>query len=248
MAAIFAPWETMFYRPNPTGDQIALLPARQRCTMGPSEDLLRVLLPLVIALFVSLALPAASQAELGNVDVKGEEEEDLFEGLAEDDEDLEDSDERYDEEEEEREDRRRRDEREEDDDTSWAEEEEEEDDPGLGRLSPTWFYAALGLTVATGIAAVVTGVMALQLNNLYLEEQDDFLLRERGMGLQTTTNVFIGVVSALGIATVLLGIFTDWSRGRDDDDDDDDDDYSSRLPQETLDQLFARSFDHRLQI
>ena len=198
---------------------------------------MRVLLPLVIALSVSLALPAASQAELGNVDVKGEEEEDLFEGLV-DAEDDEDSDERSDEEEEERE---------EDDDTSWAEE-EEEDDRGLGRLSPTWFYAALGLTVATGIAAVVTGVMALQLNNLYLEEQDDFLLRERGMGLQTTTNVFIGVVSALGIATVLLGIFTDWSRGRDDDDDDDDDDYSSRLPQETLDQLFARSFDHRLQI
>ena len=204
--------------------------------MGPSEDLLRVLLPLVIAFSVSLALPATSQAELGNVDVKGEEEEDLFEGLV-DAEDDEDSDERSDEEEEERE---------EDDDTSWAEE-EEEDDRGLGRLSPTWFYAALGLTVATGIAAVVTGVMALQLNNLYLEEQDDFLLRERGMGLQTTTNVFIGVVSALGIATVLLGIFTDWSRGRDDDDDDDDD-YSSRLPQETLDQLFARSFDDRLQI
>jgi len=180
--------------------------------------------------------------------VKGEEEEeDLFDGLAEEEEEYEqeeEAEEAEEYEEEEEEDRRR--DRDDDDTPSWAEEEEEESGGGLGRLSPSWFWAALGLTVATGVATVVTGVMALQLNNLYLEETDDWLLRERGMGLQTTTNVFIGVVSALGIATVLLGVFTDWSRG--DSDDEEDDDYASRPSQETLDQLFARSFSDRVRL
>jgi hypothetical protein len=123
---------------------------------------------------------------------------------------------------------------------AWAE--EDGGRSGRRRLSPVWFYAALGLTLASGVATVVTGAMALHLNTIYLEDQSDTLLRERGMGLQTTANVFIGVVSALGLATVLLAIFTDWSRARRSNDDDED---SARITDPVLDSLVARNREDR---
>jgi hypothetical protein len=205
----------------------------------------------------ALVLPSISWAEQSSLTGRNsvKEQEDPAEG--EDDELLDDIVGV----EEEDDDRPRRRAREEDDDTdepSWMDDDRDDHRDGgrRGRLSPSWFYASLGMTLAVGAGTLITGVLALRLNRLYLEEQSDWLLRERGMGLQTTTNIFIGVTSAFALATVLLGIFTDWSGGRDsadddddddeDDDDDDDDERAGRLPQHTLDQLLARSLERRL--
>lgn len=95
--------------------------------------------------------------------------------------------------------------------------EEQEQDEGSGparRLSPRWFWSTIGLGIMAGTGATICGVLAAQLNNRYLEEQRDHLLRMRGMRLQLATNVLAGVGGALAITAVVLAVLTDWSAGR----------------------------------
>ncbi len=199
-------------------------------------------LPLT-AIVLVLAAPAASRAELGLppdlASPKAEEAEEEEEGT---DEDLFDDDGFYAVDEVDDDDPPDRD-LEDEEEEEWLEDEGAggEGGSGRGRLSPSWFFASLGLTLVAGAGAIVTGALTLRLNELYFDDQDDWLLRERGMGLQLATNVLIGVTGAFALATLLFGIFTDWSRGRDHDDE-----RASRLSPETFDRLLARALERRL--
>lgn len=99
---------------------------------------------------------------------------------------------------------------------------EEDEAPRRRGISPRWFWASLALGLGLGVGAGVTGGYALSLNQLYLEDRSDPLLRERGMALQLATNVMVGVAGGMALVALLTGIFTDWSpRPRPEEDEDD---------------------------
>lgn len=90
-----------------------------------------------------------------------------------------------------------------------------------GGISPWFFGIGAALTVVAG------GVLAWSSYDVS-SSHDDYLADPtlekyyEGLDLQTRTNVLIVVTSAVGAATALLAIFTDWG-------DDDDDEPTSRL-------------------
>jgi len=83
------------------------------------------------------------------------------------------------------------------------------DDEG-GGISPVWFFVGAGLTVAAAVPAIVFGADASSLNDDFLAGDDG--AEDPGRGAQTRANVLWGVTGALGVATVLVGVFAvDWS-------------------------------------
>lgn len=85
------------------------------------------------------------------------------------------------------------------------------------RLSPTAFYTTLVVTLAMGVAAVVLGGVTLAEHSEWEGQtrlegvDDDATLHDRGEALALATDVLIGVTSAAAIATLVLGLLTDWS-------------------------------------
>lgn len=83
----------------------------------------------------------------------------------------------------------------------------------LGRLSPVYF--AVG-AVATAGLVVTTAWSGADVRDQHRDYQaaptsDDY---DAGISAQRRTNVLIGVTAVVGAATVVLAVFTDWSRRR----------------------------------
>ncbi len=78
------------------------------------------------------------------------------------------------------------------------------------RLTQRWFWSAFSFGLAAGVGAAVAGALTLSLNEQYLAEQRDPLLRDRGMAMQLATNIFIGVAGGFALIATLFAIFTDW--------------------------------------
>lgn len=108
----------------------------------------------------------------------------------------------------------------------WSEEQSQSGASSWQRLSPTVFYAMLGVTGAFGAALVATGVMALvrddNFYNAQLQYEDSCsdddrreldLSRESGERYVVIANVMLGLTSAAALTTVILAVFTNWSGG-----------------------------------
>lgn len=91
-----------------------------------------------------------------------------------------------------------------------------------GGWSPTVFYVGAGLTAVLGGITVWSGIDTV--NNPGADKVREACdnhqpncndLYEQGHSKQTRTNVLIGATSAVGVATVLIGVLaTDWSSGK----------------------------------
>ena len=87
----------------------------------------------------------------------------------------------------------------------------EEEPRARRRLDSRWFWSAFALTALSGVGLAITGAMTINAHDQYMAEQTDQLLRDRGMSLQLTTNVLIGITGGFALITALLAIFTDWN-------------------------------------
>lgn len=82
-----------------------------------------------------------------------------------------------------------------------------------GRLRPAYFAVGAVLTVGSGAALLWSGLDVLNQNDRY--EADPTRARfDSGRRAEVRTNVLIATTATMGVATVVLGVFTDWSRGR----------------------------------
>lgn len=77
-------------------------------------------------------------------------------------------------------------------------------------IHPAAFYVGLGLTVVSSGLLIWSGVDTIALNDDFKATSDPNLL-EDGMDAQLRTNALIGVTAGLGVATVVVALFTDWS-------------------------------------
>ena len=83
----------------------------------------------------------------------------------------------------------------------------------LARLSPAYFAVGAVVTAALGGVTLWSGLNVLSQNDDYKADPT----RERyetGRRAETRTNVLIASTAIAGAATVVLGVFTDWKRGR----------------------------------
>jgi tetratricopeptide (TPR) repeat protein len=79
------------------------------------------------------------------------------------------------------------------------------------RLHRAWFWTFFGLSLATGAAAAATGVTTMVLRDRWIEEADQGA-RDAGLTLRTVTDVLLYTMAAEAIATLVLGLFTDFGR------------------------------------
>jgi hypothetical protein len=89
-----------------------------------------------------------------------------------------------------------------------------------GGWSPTVFWVGLGLTAVSGGVTIWSGLDTLnnpgedRVRNECEAGDTNCPLYQQGLDSQLRTNVLIGVTSALGVGTILVGAFaTDWSGG-----------------------------------
>ncbi|MBW2536860.1 MAG: hypothetical protein JRI55_35565, partial [Deltaproteobacteria bacterium] len=87
----------------------------------------------------------------------------------------------------------------------------EGDKPGTDRrrLSPVWFWSAVGATAALGIGAIIAGAMTRSAKNAYNDDPtkdglDTFKSRK------TATNVLFGMTMAAAAGSTALFFFTDF--------------------------------------
>ena len=95
----------------------------------------------------------------------------------------------------------------------------EESPSSRRRLHRGWFWAAFGLTVATGAAATVIGCLTLDLSDRWQVEGriED---RENGRTLRAATDGLLIALGGEAIVALLLGLFTDFhSREREGEED-----------------------------
>jgi tetratricopeptide (TPR) repeat protein len=89
---------------------------------------------------------------------------------------------------------------------------------GIGRLHHAFFWSGLGLTLTSSILLVVYGVELLQKSEEYanLEEGDprEEELLEEGRTLESAVTALWIATGVLAGATVVVAVFTDWSRLR----------------------------------
>jgi len=81
------------------------------------------------------------------------------------------------------------------------------------------FWAGLGLTLAFGATAIVTGALALQKDKEVagMKDNEDWQdLRAESDNLALTTDVLIGLGGASAITTLVLVFFTDFKKGKKD--------------------------------
>lgn len=91
------------------------------------------------------------------------------------------------------------------------EEQEPEEDRGLRTLPPAYFIAGAVVTVASASALTWSGLDVLAQNDDF--EMDPTQSRlERGERGELRTNVLIATTVTFGVATAVLGAFTDWRR------------------------------------
>jgi tetratricopeptide (TPR) repeat protein len=90
---------------------------------------------------------------------------------------------------------------------------EEESTTSRRRLKPAAFWATFGATATTALIMTITGAVTLSLSNSWIEEGqvED---RDTGRTLRAVTDVFFFTTLAEAIATVVLGVFTDFRGNR----------------------------------
>jgi len=81
----------------------------------------------------------------------------------------------------------------------------------IRRLSPSYFWGTVVVGLGLGVASAVTGGITVSINRRYLDEQDDELLRQRGMSLQLATNLLAITAGVAALTAGVLAFFTDWS-------------------------------------
>jgi len=86
-----------------------------------------------------------------------------------------------------------------------------------GGLNSAWFWASLGVSLATGVGALVTGLLTVRTDTVINQELDatepitrDRLdeLQNRGHALAVATDVLWISTSVFAVATLVLGLFT----------------------------------------
>ncbi len=81
-----------------------------------------------------------------------------------------------------------------------------------GGLSPAWFVAATGATVALGAVTVWSGLDTVSAHREYAKGPTEDGYRD-GLGRQRRTNALLASTAVVGVAAGVIGIlFTDWSR------------------------------------
>ncbi len=84
------------------------------------------------------------------------------------------------------------------------------DDDGL----PIWYFlSGVAVTVGAGAATLWSGLDVLNLHDEYEKNQTQQLY-ESGLDRELRTNILIGVTAALGAATCVLALFTQWDDSR----------------------------------
>ena len=89
----------------------------------------------------------------------------------------------------------------------------------LGRLHPLWFVVSAGLAVGSAVALAVVGSEFIAKDDEYQalinspsrNEEVEAAVREEGILLQQATTALWVTTGVLVLASVLVGVFTDWS-------------------------------------
>lgn len=79
------------------------------------------------------------------------------------------------------------------------------------RISPAFFVTGTVVTLGLAGATVWSGLDVLDKNKAYEETPTEEGYSE-GVRLETRTNILIGATAAVGVATVVFAIVTDWER------------------------------------
>lgn len=79
------------------------------------------------------------------------------------------------------------------------------------RVHRAWFWTFLGLSLVTGAAATATGVVTMEMRSQWIEEADRGS-RDTGLTLRTVTDVLLFTMAAEAIATLVLGLFTNFDQ------------------------------------
>lgn len=87
------------------------------------------------------------------------------------------------------------------------------DDGGIGILHPAIFIAVGGVALVGAGLAIWSGLETVSLNDTYMNDNDPATVAQAyddAQGMQTLANIFIFSSAGLGVAAVVLAIFTDW--------------------------------------
>jgi tetratricopeptide (TPR) repeat protein len=90
-----------------------------------------------------------------------------------------------------------------------ADETEETRTRSRRRLRPVWFWALLGATVGTSVIMTATGVSTLRLADRWIEE-GNLNDRDQALALRSTTDAFLILSICEAVATLVVGLFTDF--------------------------------------
>jgi len=77
-------------------------------------------------------------------------------------------------------------------------------------VSPVFFFVGLGLTLASGAGLTASAIDTKNKHEAFELDPTSVDLKEEGERAEVRTNVMIGVTGALGLATGILAIVTDW--------------------------------------
>lgn len=90
---------------------------------------------------------------------------------------------------------------------------EETEERGRRRLRSPIFWALFGVTAATGVAMTAVGGITLSLSDRWLEE-GNIADRDRGRSLTVVTNALLILLCVEAIATLVVGILTEFRGGQ----------------------------------
>jgi hypothetical protein len=89
-------------------------------------------------------------------------------------------------------------------------------------LSPVWFWLGTGATALSGGATLASGLDTLSKHQSFVDARCPVAgssacntLSTSGTSAQTRTDVLVGVTAAVGVATVVVLLFTRWGSGED---------------------------------
>ena len=81
------------------------------------------------------------------------------------------------------------------------------------RLRSYWFWGLLGLTAGTSVIMTATGVATLRVADRWVQEGDRSD-RDRALALRSTTDAFLIISICEAVATLVVGLFTDFGHLR----------------------------------
>lgn len=81
------------------------------------------------------------------------------------------------------------------------------------RLPPWVFGVGTVATIGLGVGTAVSGIQAQRAGKEFDENGRTQALYDKANKLEIQTNILFGVTAAVGVATILFAVFTDWKRG-----------------------------------